>query len=43
QIVRDYLCIQATNVALKQAFLVAGLVISPLRNRLKAEIARNSN
>jgi hypothetical protein len=40
QMARDYLCIQATSVASEQAFSVAGLVISPLRNRLEAETAR---
>jgi len=40
QIARDYLCIQATSVASEQAFSVAGLTISPLRNRLDAETAR---
>ncbi len=40
QIVRNYLCIQATNVASEQAFSIAGQTISPLRNRLEAETAR---
>ena len=40
RIARDYLCIQATSVASEQAFSVAGLTISPLRNRLDAETAR---
>lgn len=40
QIARDYLCIQATSVASEQAFSVAGLAISPLRNRLDTETAR---
>ena len=40
QIARDYLCIQATSVASEQAFSIAGLTISPLRNRLEAETAR---
>lgn len=40
RIARDYLCIQATSVASEQAFSVAGLAISPLRNRLDAETAR---
>jgi len=40
QIARDYLCIQATSVASEQAFSVAGQTISPLRNRVDAEIAR---
>ena len=40
QIARDYLCIQATSVASKQAFSIAGQTISPLRNRLEAKTAR---
>ncbi|EXX61653.1 hypothetical protein RirG_169170 [Rhizophagus irregularis DAOM 197198w] len=40
RIAQDYLCIQATSVASEQAFSVAGLTISPLRNRLDAETAR---
>lgn len=40
KIARDYLCIQATSVPSEQAFSIAGLTISPLRNRLEAETAR---
>jgi hypothetical protein len=40
QVARDYLCIQATSVSSEQAFSIAGLTISPLRNRLEDETAR---
>ncbi|CAG8852485.1 19839_t:CDS:1, partial [Gigaspora margarita] len=33
-IAQDYLCVQATSVASKQAFLIAGQMITPSRNRL---------
>ena len=40
QIARDYLSIQATSVALEQAFSIAGQTISEVKNRLDGETAR---
>ena len=39
-IARDYLTIQATSIALKQAFLIAENAITKTQNRLLSEIAR---
>jgi len=37
---KDYLAIQATSVSCEQAFSIAGLTISKVRNRLNPETAR---
>lgn len=40
EIAKDYLAIQATSVCCEQAFSIAGLTISKVRNRLNPETAR---
>lgn len=37
---KDYLAIQSTSVSCEQAFSIAGLTISKVRNRLNPETAR---
>ena len=39
-IAKDYLIIQATSVAAEQAFSIAGNTITPTRNKLDSETAR---
>ncbi|CAG8718145.1 26607_t:CDS:1, partial [Racocetra persica] len=39
-IARDYLAIQATSIALKQAFSIADLTILAIRNRLEDDSVR---